>query len=133
MPHTVKITKLNDGPRHVVLHVYVKHDGISPDLIALPILDPTSGISPAQAAEPAFTLEQIWFDLDGFNMRLDFDDVVDPPAWTISESAGNYVDFSCFGGIADRSGLDGTGKLLLSTSGFDAANKQGTLVIKLRK
>lgn len=133
MPHTVKIVKELDGERFLVLRVFIKSDGVSGDLVGIPIMDPTSTPNPPKPAKPFATIEAIWFDLDGFNMRLDYDDVVDPPAWTISQGAGNYVDFSGMGGIDDRSGLDGTGKLLLSTFGLDAAAKQGTLLIKIRK
>lgn len=132
MPHTVAVTKHMDGARFVVLHVFIKSDGISPDLIGVPILDPAN-LTPSQARKPYATIEAIWSDLDGFNTRLDFDSLVDPPAWTLSQGRGNHVDFSDIGGIADRSGADGTGKLLLSTFGLDAAAKQGTLIIKLRK
>ncbi len=133
MPHTVKIIKELDGERFLVLRVFIKSDGVSGDLVGFPIMDPTSTLNPPKPAKPFATIEAIWFDLDGFNMRLDFDDVVDPPAWTISQESSNYVDFRSMGGIEDRSGPDGTGKLLLSTYGLDAASKQGTLLIKMRK
>jgi hypothetical protein len=133
MPHTVKIIKELDGERHIILRVFIKSDGVSADLAGLTVLDPKLTPSPTLPAKPFCTIEEIWFDLDGFDMRLDFDDLTDPPAWTISQSSGNYIDFRSFGGIVDRSGLDGTGKLLLSTFGLDNANKQGTLIIKMRK
>jgi hypothetical protein len=133
MPHTVKITKELDGERFLVLRVYIKSDGVSGDLSGFTLMDPTATLNPAKPAKPFGTIEEIWSDLDGFNMRLDFDDLIDPPAWTISQGAGPYVDFRSIGGIADRSGPDGTGKLLLSTFGLDAAAKQGTILIKMRK
>ncbi len=133
MPHTVKVIKELDGERFLLLRVYIKSDGVSGDLAGFPIMDPTATPNPAKPAKPFATIEEIWFDLDGFNMRLDYDDLVDPPVWTLSQGAGNYVDFRSIGGIVDRSGADGTGKLLLSTFGLDTGSKQGTLLIKMRK
>ncbi len=133
MTHTVKVTKEIDGDRFLVLRVYIKSDGMSGDLTGITLMDPTTTPNPTKSPKPFATIEEIWFDLDGFNMRLDFDDLVDPPAWTLSQGAGNYMDFRSIGGIVDRSGPDGTGKLLLSTFGLDTAAKQGTILIKMRK
>lgn len=133
MPHTVKIIKELDGDRHLILRVFINGDGVSDDLIGQVIMDPRSTTSPLLLAKPFATIEEIWFDLDGFNIRLYFDSVIDPPAWTLSQGSSNYVDFRSMGGIADRSGLDGTGKLLLSTFGLDTSYKQGTIIIKMRK
>tara|TARA_R110000868_G_scaffold59182_6_gene181773 strand:+ start:516 stop:917 length:402 start_codon:yes stop_codon:yes gene_type:complete len=133
MPHAVKIVKELDGDRHLIIRVFIKGDGVSNDLAGHTIMDPRTTPLPTLPGEPFATIEEVWFDLDGFNIRLDFDDVVDPPAWTLSQSASNYVDFRSMGGIADRSGLDGTGKLLLSTIGLDTEVKQGTIIIKMRK
>lgn len=132
MPHTVKIIKELDAARHVILRIYIKGDGLSADLSGVTVIDPTT-MTPPMPAKAFGTIEEIWYDLDGFNIRLDYDDVVDPPAWTISQGAGNYIDFRRVGGVSDRSGLDGTGKLLLSTIGLDTAEKQGSLIIKMRK
>ncbi len=133
MPHTVQIIKEHDGERHLVLRIYIKSDGISADLNGFVLMDPTSTPSPTLKAKPFATIEEIWSDLDGFTMRLDFDDLVDPPAWTVSPGSGGHVDFQSIGGISDRSGLDGTGRLLLSTFGLDTAAKQGSIIIKMRK
>lgn len=133
MPHTVKITKELDGDRYLILRVFIRGDGASPDLSGYTLMDPTSTIIPTKPAKPFASIDELWFDIDGFNMRLDFDDVNDPPTWTISQGAGNYIDFRSIGGLIDRSGIDGTGKLLLSTIGLDSASKQATLLIKIRK
>lgn len=132
MPHTVTVTKAQEGNRFLVLRVFIKGDGQSQDLAGYPIVDPAE-LDPALPAKPFIGIDAIWYDLDGFNMRLDFDSLVDPPAWTASQSGGCHLDFGCIGGIVDKSGLDGTGKLLLSTSGLDTSAKQGTLILKLRK
>lgn len=133
MPHTVKITKLEEGNRYLVLRVYIKGDGLSQDLSGYVLADPTT-LNPGQPLKPTFAIDEMWYDLDGFNMRLDFDSLVDPPAWTASQGGGGcHLDFGGIGGVTDKSGLDGTGKLLLSTSGLDTAAKQGSLILKLRK
>jgi len=132
MAHTVTIQTELEAERHVIVRVYVKGDGSSPDLSGVTIVDPTQLLNPLPA-KPVFTIEEIWFDLDGFGVRLDFDDLEDHPAWTLSKQSSDYICFVSMGGIVDRSGLDGTGKLLLSTIGLDTATKQGSLLIKLRK
>lgn len=133
MSHTVLITKINEGPRHVILHLYLKSDGVSPDLNGEVIFDPVADASPPLRKTQRMTIEEIWYDLDKFNMRFDFDDLTDPPVWTMSTGASNHVRFDRFGGLVDRSGIDGTGKLLLSTIGFTDAAMQGTIVVKMRK
>lgn len=133
MPHTVTVTKIEEGNRFLVLRVYIKGDGLSQDLAGAVIADPTT-FNPVQSLKPTLGIDEIWYDLDGFNIRLDFDSLVDPPAWTASQGGGGvHLDFGGIGGITDKSGLDGAGRLLLSTSGLDTAAKQGSVILKLRK
>lgn len=134
MAHTVKITKLLDGSRHAIFHVYLKHDGQSGDLVGAKLIDPLQDLLPVQAKKPRFRIEEIWWDFYGFGVRLEYDDVVDNPVWVVTAGSGNYVDLKeCLGGLKDRSGLDGNGKLLFSTIGFTGAPKQGTMIVKIRK
>lgn len=132
MPNTIAITKINDGDRHVIVQVFLQADG-SGDESGRVLIDSYEDLSPALPRKPVFAIQEIWYDLDGFNMALSFGGLVEATAWTLSQGASNHVCFDSFGGIVDRNGDDGDGKLLLSTIGFDTVGKQGSMIIKLRK
>ena len=86
--------------------------------------------------EAVFTLDDVTWGFNGFSASLMFDVFPgdDTLIWVLPVNAGNYVDFKKYGGLRDRSNsLDGTGKLLLSTTGLQDVGDEGSLVIKLRK
>src|SRR6185503_3989170 len=132
MSNTIAITKTNYGDRHVIVQVFIQADG-SGDESGHVLIDPYEDLSPSLPRKPVFAIQEIWYDLDGFNMTLSFGGLVDTPVWTLSQGSGNSICFDCFGGLVDRNGDDGDGKLLLSTVGFNTVGKQGSMVIKLRK
>lgn len=131
MTNTVNITTLMEGPRHVIVHVYIKSDGVEGEVVDQLIVDPAT-LVPPQAAVAKFDIEEIWWDFTGFGVRFEFNSIPDYPIWTCNEQ-GNHADFRSFGGLHDRSGMDGSGGLQITTFGLDSASKQGTLVIKIRK
>ena len=135
MSNTVTITKILDGARSAVFHVFIKSDGASGDLTDHVLIDPAVDFDPAMSQKPVMTIEQLWYDLSGFDARLEFDYLTDDTAaWTLSGGNGVHMDFCHFGGLKDRSNvLDGTGKLMLSTNGMTAASDNGTIIIKVRK
>ncbi len=135
MAHTVAVTKVMDGPRHVVLHVYFKSDGLSNDLNKHVLIDPHSDdLQYPRNKKPAFVVEQILYDLAGFDASLQFDSglINDNYIWVLPEGSRTSIDFRDFGGFADRSGKDGTGKLTISTFGLLSIGDQGSMLIKLR-
>lgn len=135
MAHTVAITKLLEGPRHVILHVYLKSDGISSDLKKEVLLDPHSDdlLTPL-AKGPSLVVEDIVYDFAGFDASLQFDSglINDNYIWVLPEGSSEKVDFKPFGGFKDRSGKDGTGKLTITTFGLLSIGDQGSMIIKLR-
>jgi hypothetical protein len=135
MANTVTVTKLQDGERHAIFHVFIKSDGSSGDMVDQVIIDPAIDFDPALPLKPCMTVCELWYDLSGFDARLDFSYLTsDTPAWTLSAGNGVHMDFTPFAGLKDRSGsLDGTGKLMVSTNGLTAAGDNGTIVIKVRK
>lgn len=135
MAHTVEITKILDGPRNVVLHVFIQGDGVSSDLSDEVLVDPAQDLIPVGNNIPSLTIEKLWYDLTGFNGILNFEYLVsNTPVWSMSGEQSVHMDFSHFGGLKDRSNvLDGSGKLLLSTTGLGSAEDVGTIIIKLRK
>lgn len=135
MANTISITKILDGARSAVFHVFIKSDGASGELVDQVLIDPAADLVPVLGAKPSLTIEQLWYDLSGFDARLEFDYLVDDTAaWTLSGGNGVHMDFCHFGGLKDRSNvLDGTGKLMLTTNGLAAAGDNGTIIIKVRK
>jgi hypothetical protein len=125
----IDVTKMLDG-RKAVFHVSILGDG-SGELVDAVIVDPTADLDPPMPAAPTFKLDQIWYDLNGFSGRLEYDYLTsDTPAWTMSGNGGVWLDFSCIGGIADRSPSDGTGKLKITTSGLELGDF-GTFIITI--
>lgn len=135
MANTVTITKIIDGARSAVFHVFIQSDGASGDLTDQVLIDPSVDLDPRLGARPGLTIDQLWYDLSGFDARLEFEYLVgDTAVWTLSGGNGVHMDFGQFGGLKDRSNpLDGTGKLMLTTNGLNAAGDNGTIIIKVRK
>jgi len=134
MANVVNVTKLMDGPRNAVFHVYIKSDGVSGDLVDYVLVDPAVDFNPAYPAKPTLVLQKLQYDVTDFNGILSFQELVNnTPLWTLS-GHGHTMDFSDVGGLKDQSSqLDGTGKLLLSTVGFTTLNEQGTFLLWLTK
>jgi hypothetical protein len=129
----VAITKILDGSRNAVFHVFITGDG-GGDLSDEILIDPATSFDPRMGAKPSMSIDALWYDLSGFTAKLEYDYLAsDTPVWSMSESQPGHVDFSCFGGIADRSNpLDGLGKLKITTTGLGVGDV-GTIVIKARK
>lgn len=132
--NTVAITKILDGQRAAVFHIFITSDGASGDLSDEVLIDPAVDLDPSPGARPSITIDQLWYDLAGFDGFLAFDYLIsDTPVWTLSGGNGVHMDFSHFGGLKDRSNpLDGSGKLILTTNGMSAGDT-GTIIIKVRK
>jgi hypothetical protein len=129
----IKITALNDGPRNAIFHVALAGDGTG-DLVGETVIDPATSFDTPLPPVPALRIMRLMYDLTGFDARLYFDYLAtDTPVWTMTGDGSGEFDFGAFGGLTDRSlELDGTGKLLLSTTGLDAGGL-GTIVIVAKK
>ena len=135
MANTPNITKVIDGGRNAVFHVHIRGDGVSGDLSKHVIIDPLTDFDPSRRRKPCMTITEIWYDLSGFDARLDFEYLNDETG-VLALSGGNaaHLCFDSFGGLKDRSNdLDGTGKLILSTSGLLSVDHCGSIIIKVRK
>ena len=123
----IAITTLLEGPRNAVFHVAIFGDG-SGDLSDETIVDPAL-FDPAMGATPTLRIAKLWYDLAGFDARLSFDYLAsDTAIWSMSPGQPAQLDFTCLGGLADRSDTDGSGKLLLTTSGLNLGDF-GTFVV----
>ena len=131
MANTLTITKVNDGPRHLVIHVYLKSDGASGELSDAVLIDPVDLGLPASSR---FVIEKIDYNFVGFSALVEFDTglVDDKMIWVLGE-ANSKACFKDIGGLADRSGVDGTGKIQFTTTGFTALGDQGSMVMSIRK
>lgn len=133
MANTVTIRKMLDGPKHAIFHVYLASDGAAGELTDQVIIDPTTDITPALTAGADLTVECIWFQVDGFSVRFEFDATADTPIWMLTPGTDSFVDFRDMGGIKDSGGAGATGKIQITTTGFTASTDQGTFIIKVRK
>ena len=132
MAHIITPTILLDSPKSAIVHVYIESDGQSGDLVNQVVLDPKTDFvdSPLRIQ---MSLTQVWFSLAWFDGMLTFDDLVPYPSWMLARDTVGYHDFRFFGGIKDRSSIDGTGKVMLSTNGLTPLGNKGTIVMEIRK
>lgn len=134
MSNSLLVTKIIDGARSAVFHVFIESDGASGEITNGVLIDPGVDFDPALGTRPCITVEEIWYDLTGFSAKLSFNELQSgTPAWACSGDRGTHLDFDSVGGIKDRSArLDGNGKLLVSTAGL-ASGTCGSMMIKVRK
>lgn len=94
-------------------------------------------VSALSGAPSKVTIDQIWYDIGGMRVQIDFDASTNVPALVLggSAAAGNvqgHLDFRSFGGIknTEASGVDGD--IDLTTHGH-TAHDHYTIVLQLRK
>lgn len=130
MANTVTVRTLIDGRRHTVVHVHMKSDGVSGELDDFIVVD----VSTLNPVPVNLTVEEIWYDLVGFDARLDFDSTLsDKVVWKLSSGKENHQDFRSFGGVKDNVASGGTGDVQMTTDGFTGLSDEGTIIIKVRK
>lgn len=132
MANTVNKKIIVDGPRNVVLSVYLKSDGASGDLNGEVLLAPADvGLN----SDARFRISYLMYNFAGFAGVLEFDTGLITPdfKWVLPEGVGHPLDFGCFSNLIDTSGLDGTGELLLSTNGFTQTTDQGSILLLIIK
>ena len=132
MSNRVVKTLLLDSSKSALLHVYLESDGVEGELSNFVLLDPKSDFANSPL-KVQMAVTQVWYSFPWFDALLTFDDLVPYPSWQLTRDAIGYHDFRYFGGIQDRSSIDTTGKLLLSTNGFTALGNVGTMVVEVRK
>ena len=133
MANIVERQILVDGPRKVVLAVYLKSDGIVGELDKETLLD----LDDVDAEEGTrFSIQKICYNFSGFDAVIAFDAGVFTPnrKWVLSAGSNSSVDFTSFGGLQDDSDvLDRTGTLQISTTGFTDSTDQGSILLLLNK
>lgn len=137
MAHIINKQFLLDGPKNAILQVYLESDGVQSELSNFVLIDPTVDFADSATSAPntiKLAVRQVWYNLSWFDALLSFENTpANIPSWVLPRDSANYADFRYFGGLKDMSNLDGTGRLLLSTSGFQPAGMIGSLVIEVAK
>lgn len=132
MANIVETTVIEGGAqRNLIVLIFLKSDGVSGDLNKQVIVDPADFGGNIRSR---FELRRIDYNFAGFDALIEFDsgEVTPTFKWTLSEGANSKVDFDYCGGIKDTSGIDGTGKVMITTSGFNNTGDFGTILLKLR-
>jgi len=131
--NTVTVNVKENGPRNVQIHVFLQSDGVTGDLAGQVLLDPVVdlGMEPGQR----LMLSRVDYNLAGFDAVLEFGSGGVTPnfKWVLVEGANNPQDFVKWGHIQDNSGMDGTGKLQLTTYGFTSTSDVGSMLVWLLK
>lgn len=133
MANTVNVNIIENGDRNVLLHVYLKSDGVTGDLVNHVLVNPM--VSLGMGRTDRLRLARIEYNYSGFDAVLSFGSGTSTPnyKWVCTEGANAPVDFMQWGLIFDNSGLDGTENLQISTTGFMNSNDQGSMMIRLVK
>ncbi|MCK5642797.1 MAG: hypothetical protein KAJ19_18455 [Gammaproteobacteria bacterium] len=123
------ITEILPGNHRSQFHVYLL--GTGTELIDEVLIDPVADLGLKSSARLA--IEMMAFNLAGFAARVEFDSGLpeDKMIWVLPEQSNGYVDFNPWGGLGDKSGLDGTGKIQLTTTGFGDGD-QGSILLMVR-
>lgn len=130
MANRILKSKISDGPNKAVFSFYLESDPTDTELVNYVLIDPAEDFN-----DPTIQMSilQIWYGFGLFDALLSFDDLTPYPGLVLNRTE-DYRDLRYFGGIKDRSGLDHTGKLFISTRGFNTDPISfGTLTIEIRK
>ena len=121
------------GGSVVIYAIYLKSDGATGELVNLTLIDPVVDLG--LPAKSRLTLDELTYNFAGFDASINFASGLIEPTfkWVLSEGTNHPVDFRTYGGLIDDSGLDGTGRLQITTTGFTSTVDQGSMLIKVRK
>ena len=134
----VTTTKLVEGPSTVIVKVDLLNNDNTVELEDFVFFSP-SDLSPLLPnGKPAFRIMQIWYDFSSFDLTIKSGSVTPYTFWTFSKDTTNHIDFRSFGGLTDPTThaappADVSGKLTISTKGFNPAGSLGSFILELRK
>lgn len=125
-------TTLMESSKKIIVHFALEGEPGDTDQKNMVLLDPSQDFDPTtRDLKP--TMNQIWSSLMWFDVFITYDNLQPLPAWILARDTSNYYDFRYFGGIKDRSGIDGTpNRVLISTNGFENGHA-GTFIIEFKK
>jgi len=130
MANTVTVTKIINGTKRDVIHVYIAGDG-SGEVTKSVIYDYSADTYAPNAVTKLF-IDKIWMTSDAVSPSIAFDGATDFQAW----GQGNNIfsiaqDFTHFGGIPNRATTP-TGDVTITTVGL-GSGEHIYLVLDLRK
>lgn len=134
----VTTTKLVEGPNSVIVKVDLLNNDNTVELEDVVFFSP-SDLSPALPNnKSAFRIMQVWYGFTTFAISIKSGSVTPFTFWTFPSSTHNHIDFRSFGGITDPTThaappADVSGRLTLSTKGFNPAGSVGSFILELRK
>lgn len=134
MANTLTTKIIENGPRNVILFIYLRSDGATGDFINQVVLDPQAELGMLRGQRLRFS--NIQYNLAGFDAILEFDtgSVEKNPKWVLVEGANNPADFEKYGYLFDdSSALNGTGDVMITTSGFTSTADFGSILIRFVK
>lgn len=124
MANTISKQVIQNGPRNLVLNIYIAGDG-SGDETATTLVDAsTYGTS-------ELTLESFWSGLSGFTADLLWDATANVPFLHLPGYDVRYFPDK-IDGIPNNAGDGKTGDILITTTGLGNGEK-GTIILHLRK
>ena len=136
MADAVTSQTLSDGDRIAVVKFTNISDGTGESSVAKvdisALAASNAGLTPARA-----TIEQIWYDIGGMRVALEWNATSNVVAAVLggSAAAGNvngHMDFRSFGGIKNTEASGVNGDIDLTTHGH-TAHDHYTIVLQLRK
>lgn len=133
MANTVTVKIVESGARNLNIAVFLRSDGVTGELNNYTIIDPVVDLGLPSSTR--LQLQTIDYNLGGFDAIVEFASggVTPTYKWALIEGANNPVDFFPYGGLIDDSGVDGTGKIQLTTVGFTSSTDFGSIMMKIRK
>ncbi len=141
MANFIQRTVLLDSPRHFVLHFWFQSDG-SGELVNEVVIDPVNDFQNSTFVPMGVTLavEELWWDSASifgasFSGILSYESTTtDQKIWSLGANPGDTnICFESFGGIKDKTGIDGTGRILINTIGLTDKSAQGSLIVSVKK
>ena len=136
MADAVTSQTLSDGDRIAVMKFTNISDGSGESSVAKvdvsALAASNAGLTPALV-----TIEQIWYDIGGMRVALEWNATTNVVAAVLGGSAAagpgsGYMDFRSFGGLKNNAGSGIDGDIDLTTSGHTNLDHY-TIVLQLRK
>lgn len=115
-----------DGPRNAVVKLTSVSDGTG-EAGVLKV-----DVSALEGAPGEVAIERILFTTNGMRVDLLWDATTDVLAWSLAPDMTDDLDFSCFGGLVNNSGVGRTGDIMLTTTGHSNGDSY-SIVLMLRK
>ena len=128
MANTVDIQTIEDGPRNLVVRVYLASDGVTGDISNQVIVD----ASTLNGVPDTLKLVHCMAQLSGFTALLKWDATTDDELLHLSDGQNEYEMYD-FGGIPNPKSTGYTGDVMIDTTGFTAAGDNGSIVLEFHK